>query len=107
MKKKEFLSIQITRFFMKSVGFWPPKSKAEELLLNGILCYTLCALASSLWIEGTEFYLSIGDFYVSETTSSRHSDKSRYYRVLNYDMHEPYAKQKVYNNFLAIIFDFL
>ncbi|KAH0952546.1 OrJ1 [Eciton burchellii] len=62
-KTKEFLSIRITRFFMKSVGFWPPSSRVEKLLLNGILCYTLCALASALLIEVTEFYLSMGDIH--------------------------------------------
>lgn len=51
---------------MKTVGFWPAKSKFEERFLNGILSYTIFAIGLALWIEATEFYLSIGDFYVSK-----------------------------------------
>jgi len=92
-KTKEFLSIRITRFFMKSVGFWPPSSRVEKLLLNGILCYTLCALASALLIEVTEFYLSMGDIHVSEVREILSRFKLQY--------------AEAFNKFLAIIFDFL
>lgn len=50
---------------MKAIGFWPPESKFEKFLLNGILTYTLFAIGLAIWIEGTEFYLGIGDIYVS------------------------------------------
>jgi len=64
-KRDKFLSIQIARFLMKFIGFWPAKSKTEERLLNGILSYTISMIGMALWIEVTELYLNKGDFYVS------------------------------------------
>ncbi|XP_011348709.1 odorant receptor 49b [Ooceraea biroi] len=68
-KRDRFLSIRISRFLMKTVGFWHAKSKAEEQLLNGILSYTICMIGSSLWIEATEMYGTKGDFYAITYTA--------------------------------------
>lgn len=64
-KADRFLSIRMSRFLMKTIGFWTADSKTEQRLLNGILSYTLCATALAIWIEGAEFYLTMKDFYVS------------------------------------------
>ncbi|XP_072758672.1 uncharacterized protein [Anoplolepis gracilipes] len=61
-KPDKYLSIRMTRILMKTIGFWPAESKKERLLLNGILVYTLFAVALALWIESTELYLGTGDF---------------------------------------------
>lgn len=64
-RENKFLSIRISRFLMKIVGFWAAESKTEERLLNGFLYYTIWMVIFALWIEATEFYMSFGDFYVS------------------------------------------
>lgn len=67
-KADKYLSIRMARFLMKTIGYWPPESKFEKFLLNGILVYTLFAIGLALWIESTELYLGIGDIYVSTKT---------------------------------------
>lgn len=64
-KRDKFPSIRLARFLMKFIGFWPAKSKTEQRLLNGTLCYTISMIGMALWIEATELYLNKGDFYVS------------------------------------------
>ncbi|XP_011691922.1 PREDICTED: odorant receptor Or2-like [Wasmannia auropunctata] len=54
---------------MKVIGFWPPESKTEERLLNGVLGYTIYVGCLALWIESTEIYLGKGDFYALTYTA--------------------------------------
>ncbi|XP_025155332.1 uncharacterized protein LOC105189252 [Harpegnathos saltator] len=68
-KEHDYASMQMARFLMKTVGFWTSDKKGEERLLKGILGYTLFAIVLALWIESTEFYFSIGDFYAVTYTA--------------------------------------
>ncbi|XP_070160253.1 odorant receptor 13a-like isoform X2 [Polyergus mexicanus] len=63
MRTNKYLSIRLARILMKLIGYWPAESKREKKFLNGLLVYTLFAVALALWIEATELYLGTGDFY--------------------------------------------
>lgn len=64
-KKDKYMSIQIVKFLMWTIGFWTFETKTEERALKGIFGYTSCAIALSLWIEAIEAYFNFNDFYVS------------------------------------------
>ncbi|XP_014478929.1 PREDICTED: uncharacterized protein LOC106746647 [Dinoponera quadriceps] len=67
--RKDYASMRMARFLMWTIGFWTSETKTGERVLKGILGYTIFAIILALWIEGTEFYFSIGDFYAITYTA--------------------------------------
>lgn len=61
----KYTSIRMVRFLMRIVGFWTSETKTEERILKGAVGYTFFTILLALWIETTELYFSINDFYVS------------------------------------------
>ncbi|XP_015183802.1 PREDICTED: odorant receptor Or2-like [Polistes dominula] len=67
--KSKFLSVNVARFLMKTVGFWTADTINEQRLLNVIFAYTIFAIALALWIEAYDFYISFGEFYAITYTA--------------------------------------
>lgn len=70
-RKDKYVSIRIAKFLMWISGFWTSETKTEERVLNGIVGYTLATCIVGLWIETTELYFSMGDFYVGSAIHLR------------------------------------
>ncbi|XP_076241047.1 odorant receptor 10-like [Calliopsis andreniformis] len=56
------ISIVISSFFVKCVGFWLASSPSEQRLRNITLIYTVFNIIFSVWIQTRDFYYSWGDF---------------------------------------------
>lgn len=65
----KYISIRLTRFYMKLVGFWYPETQREKWILHAALTYTISAVVFAIIVEATDLYYSWGDFSVSNKYS--------------------------------------
>lgn len=79
MKKTKFLSVNLARFLMKIIGFWSADTINEKRLLDILFSYTIIAIAIALWIEAYDFYVSLGEFYVSVSFYLRFADVNLFF----------------------------
>lgn len=70
LKKDRYLSVTITRIFMKFIGFWYVETWREQMFLHLALGYAILAICFAIVVEVVDLYHCLGDFYVSEGTSS-------------------------------------
>ncbi|XP_015180925.1 PREDICTED: uncharacterized protein LOC107068731 [Polistes dominula] len=63
LKKDRYLSVTITRIFMKFVGFWVVETKREQMLLYIALIYAILAIVFAICVEFADLYHCLGDFY--------------------------------------------
>ncbi|CAD1480761.1 unnamed protein product, partial [Heterotrigona itama] len=65
-KEVKDISITITSFHLKFVGFWIADNHTERLWMNFALFYTFGGIFFSLTVEMRDLYFTWGDFGVSE-----------------------------------------
>ncbi|KAL2714502.1 odorant receptor Or2 isoform X1 [Vespula squamosa] len=63
LKKDRYLSVTITRIFMKFIGFWYVETWREQMLLNLALGYAILAICFAILVEIVDLYHCLGDFY--------------------------------------------
>ncbi|XP_043486395.1 odorant receptor 13a-like [Polistes fuscatus] len=63
LKKDRYLSVTITRIFMKFVGFWVVETRREQMLLYVALSYAILAIVFAICVEFADLYHCLGDFY--------------------------------------------
>ncbi|XP_035728332.1 uncharacterized protein LOC118444293 [Vespa mandarinia] len=63
IKKDRYLSVTITRIFMKFIGFWYVETWREQMFLHLALCYAVLAICFAICVEVVDLYHCIGDFY--------------------------------------------
>ncbi|KAK2588573.1 hypothetical protein KPH14_006347 [Odynerus spinipes] len=62
-KRDRYLSVTITRLFMKFIGFWYVETWREQMLLYIALVYAIIAICFAILVEVVDLYHCIGDFY--------------------------------------------
>ncbi|KAI4493355.1 hypothetical protein M0802_009415 [Mischocyttarus mexicanus] len=63
LKKDKYLSVTITRIFMKFVGFWVVETRREQMLLYIAQVYAILAILFAICVEFADLYHCLGDFY--------------------------------------------
>ncbi|XP_076678494.1 odorant receptor 13a-like [Andrena cerasifolii] len=56
------VSLAISSFFVKCVGFWSATNRFEQWLRTITLMYTVFTIGFSVWVQIRDFYYSWGDF---------------------------------------------
>ncbi|CAL7937533.1 unnamed protein product [Xylocopa violacea] len=84
-KKKKDLSLIVTSFYMKIIGFWMASNNAERFLRKFAMFYTVIALLIAIVFELRDIYFTWGDF--GELLSLVRYAKTNFWHS-NYDPHE-------------------
>ena len=62
--KNKYRSVNLTRFYMKIVGFWIADTKREQIMMNVALVYAVIAIVFGIYVELVDLYNCRHEFYV-------------------------------------------